>query len=321
MTRKPRRPPRRQLGAALLLAMLILTLVATLASGMVWVQQRAIEVEAAERARAQSAWILAGALDWARLILREDARSGGSDHLGEPWAVPLAEARLSTFLAVEQNTTEDDGPAAFLSGRIVDLQSRYNLYNLVDDQGRPRPQEIAVLQRLCDGAGLDASVAGELAAALTQAWADGDPGAPLAPHRLSQLRWLGIAAATIERLEALVVLLPAPTPVNLNTASREVIAAVIDGLDLASADRLVQLRQRNPFRSLADVQRELPSAPDLDETRLGVTARFFEVTGRLRLDDRVLVERSVVERRPAARGGEVVAIQRERLSALAFTGP
>lgn len=314
------RPPRRQRGAALMLAMLILTLVATLASGMVWVQQRAIEVEAAERARAQSAWILAGALDWARLILREDARSGGSDHLGEPWAVPLAEARLSTFLAVEQNTTEDDGPAAFLSGRIVDLQSRYNLYNLVDDQGRPRQEEIAVLQRLCDSAGLDASVAGELAAALTQAWADGDPAAPLAPRRLAQLRWLGIAPATIERLEPLVVLLPAPTPVNLNTASREVIAAVIDGLDLASADRLVQRRQRNPFRSLAEAQRELPSAPDLDETRLGVTTRFFEVTGRLRLDERVLVERSVVERRAAARGGEVVAIQRERLSALAFTG-
>ena len=82
--------PRGQRGAALLLAMLILALVATTAAGMAWHQQRAIEVESAERARAQAAWILNGALDWARLILREDARSGGADHLGEPWAVPLA---------------------------------------------------------------------------------------------------------------------------------------------------------------------------------------------------------------------------------------
>ena len=74
-----RHPLRHQRGAALLLAMLILTLVATMASGMVWQQWRAIQVESAERARTQSAWILSGALDWARLILREDARTGGAE--------------------------------------------------------------------------------------------------------------------------------------------------------------------------------------------------------------------------------------------------
>ena len=54
--------------------MIIVALVATLASSMVWQQWRAIQVEAAERARTQSAWVLSGALDWARLILREDAQ-------------------------------------------------------------------------------------------------------------------------------------------------------------------------------------------------------------------------------------------------------
>ncbi len=64
---------RAQRGAALLMAMIIVTLVVTLAGAMVWQQWRAVQVEAAERARTQSAWILTGALDWARLILREDA--------------------------------------------------------------------------------------------------------------------------------------------------------------------------------------------------------------------------------------------------------
>lgn len=63
---------------------------------------------AAERARVQSAWILIGALDWSRLILYEDLRSGSNsyldsnDHLAEPWAVPLEEARLSSFLAADR---------------------------------------------------------------------------------------------------------------------------------------------------------------------------------------------------------------------------
>ena len=116
--------PLREAGAALLAAMLTVTLVATLAAAALWQQWRSVEVETSERARVQAAWILVGALDWSRLILSEDGRSGGPDHLAEPWAVPLQEARLSTFLAagdgdgVQDNTT--DTRDAFLSGQIVD---------------------------------------------------------------------------------------------------------------------------------------------------------------------------------------------------------
>ncbi|MBQ1762023.1 MAG: general secretion pathway protein GspK, partial [Aquincola sp.] len=59
-----RTPPRwRQRGAALLLAMIVLTLVATLAAGMVYQQDRAIRVEAAERAHEQTAHVAQGALE------------------------------------------------------------------------------------------------------------------------------------------------------------------------------------------------------------------------------------------------------------------
>ena len=114
--------------------MIIVTLVASLAAGMVWQQYRAVQTEAADRARAQSGWILQGALDWARLILLEDAKADRpppSDHLGEVWAVPLAESRLSTFLAADRTASNDEGPEAFLSGSIVDLQARYNLRALL----------------------------------------------------------------------------------------------------------------------------------------------------------------------------------------------
>ena len=90
-----------------------------------------IEVESAERSHVTSAWVLVGALDWARLLLREDARSGNIDHLAEPWAIPLQEARLSTFLAAEKGVSEDTGvqaTEAFLSGQITDLQVRHSIY-------------------------------------------------------------------------------------------------------------------------------------------------------------------------------------------------
>jgi len=302
------RQPPRQRGAALLTAMAIVTVVATLASAMVWQQWRAVRVEAAERSRLQAAWILAGALDWARLILREDARSGGADNLGEPWAVPLAEARLSTFLAADKDNT-DDAPDAFLSGAISDAQARYNLRNLVDAAtGKVAPTQLTVLKQLCEAGGISAAVGERLANALAAA-SIGSGDAPLMPQSVAQLVWLGLDADTVHRLAPYVVLLPVRTPVNLNTASREVIAASIVGLALGDAERLVQVRQRTPFKNLDEVKKNLPSTLVLDGAQVSVGTRFFEVRGQLRMDDRVLRERSLVERR----NQEVVTVRRERL--------
>jgi general secretion pathway protein K len=305
-----------QAGAALLLAMIILTLVAALSAGMIWQQSREVQIEAAERAHSQARWILSGALDWARLILREDTRAGGPDHLGEPWATPLAESRLSSFLATDRENNADGGPEAFLSGAIVDAQSRYNLRNLVDAEGKVQGTELRALERLCEVAGVAGDTAGRVAEGLRTAWggATDDPaGPPLAPTRVADLVWLGLDAATVAKLEPYVTLLPVHTPVNANTAAREVLLAAVDGLDLATAERLVQVRQRAPYRSLAEIQEQLGTLK-AEPARIGFQTSYFEIYGRLRLDERVLEERSLVERRGANRGLEVVTLQREQHS-------
>lgn len=308
------RPASRQRGAALLTALIIVTIVVTLAASMIWQQWRAVQVEAAERARVQSAWILNGALDWARLILREDARSGRPTALTEPWATPLAEARLSTFLAVDTSNAED-APDAFLSGVITDAQARYNLASLLDPGGKIVPAELEALERLCQTVGVASDVAARIAAGLRDAQAVGGQGnssAPLRPRKLDQLTWLGIDANTIALLEPYVTLLPVRTPVNANTASREVLAAVVKGMDLATAERLVQLRQRDPFKTLAAVAAQVPALGPLNPQQLAVVSSYFEVRGRLRLEDRVLEQRSLVERR----GLDMLVLQREQVSTL-----
>jgi len=308
---RPRRrgaPPRCR-GAALLMAMLIVALVATLASAMVWQQWRAVQVEAAERSRLQSAWILSGAPDWVRLILRED--SSGVDHLGEPWAVPLAEARLSTFLAADRSNA-DDAPEAFLSGAIVDAQSRFNLRNLYEGQ-QVLPADLAVFKKLCGIAGVAPAVAERIATQLRDAAlppGQQPAGTPLPPRSVAQLGWLGLDADTLRRLTPLVVLLPEPTAVNVNTASREVIAATVDKLDPGGAERLVQMRQRTPFRTVESLAAQLPDGTTPSPRQLGFATGYFEVSGRLRLADRVLQERSLVRRR----NREVVVLSRERVS-------
>jgi general secretion pathway protein K len=315
--RKPqgRQAANHQRGAAMLLAMLIVALVASLAGTMVWLQWRAMQVEISERARSQASWILLGAMDWARLILREDARTPGADHLGEPWAVPLAEARLSTFLAADKNNTSD-APEAFLAGQIADAQARFNLNNLVD-QGKPVEAQVRSLTRLLDSIGVAPSLAASLTEA-TLAVASGreDGQTPIAPRSLDQLAWLGVPQSTIDRMRPYVTILPRTTPVNLNTAPREVIAALIDGLDLGSAERLVQARKRQPLNSVEEAKQVLGGNFTLDTQRVGISSTFFEVRGRLRTDDLTLEELYLVERR----GMDVVVIQRKRVAGAATGG-
>jgi general secretion pathway protein K len=307
-----------QRGAALLTAMIIVTLVATLAAAMVWQQWRAVQIEVAERARLQSAWILSGALDWAKLILREDGKAGGADHLGEPWAVPLAEARLSTFLAADKNNT-DDGPEAFLSGSIIDVQSRFNLRRLIDNENKVSKGQVEALQQLFKAIEVEPGLAERIAIGLRDAIAppansgEGPQNVPLLPRSVWQLGWLGVDADSIQRMAPYVTLLPVPTPINVNTAPAEVLMAAIPGLDRGTAQRIVEHRQRSPFKATQDMLSLLPAAlqsQPFSPNDLHTTSSFFEVRGRLRLDDRVLEESSLVERQPSS--NVVITLWRQR---------
>ncbi len=296
----------RHVGAALLTAMLTVALVATLASAALWQQFRSLEIETAERARLQSQWILNGALDWARLILREDARAGGADHLAEPWAVPLQEARLSTFLAssnspVDALDTSTTLSQTFLSGDITDLQSRMNVRNLVDGS-KVSEAALAAFARLFNKLQLPAAeltlLAENLRFALDTSPENRSSGlAPLMPQRVSQLGWLGLSAKSVVILSPYITLLPVPTPVNLNTADATVLAAVIPRMDPAKAQRMVTLRDGRHFRALSDVATALNEPQDvLIEAQHSVSSQFFEIHGQLRLDKVVVQQHSVVQR-------------------------
>ncbi len=319
------RRPRNQRGAALLVALLTVAMVATLAAAGLWQQWRAVEVEAAERQRAQAAWVLSGALDWARLILREDAGAGGVDHLGEPWAVPLREARLATFLAADRagDTSGSSVGNSFLSGEIIDLQSRLNVSNLVDGS-RVSPQALLAFTRLFELLGLPASQVEPMARQLLRATlasdgalpADGAP-VPLLPQDATQLGWLGLPPATVSALAPHVTVLPARTPVNLNTASATVIYAAIDGIGLADAQRLVAQRAASHLRSLADATPILGNNARTGDGAASVSTRFFEVRGRLRIDEQVVEERSLVQRDNQL----VQALRRQRVPVASAAAP
>ena len=323
-------------GAALISAMLVVTLVATLASVALWQQWRHVEVESAERHRVQSSWLLNGALDWSRLILREDAMAGvagssggNADHLAEPWALPLKEAKLSTFLAQDQQLREGD-PEVFLSGQITDAQSRINLTNWFEaSDGKVsaklnEPMQLALvrlfnvldlpraeLERLATTWRAAAQSARLSNPSMGQASQGMASGSALLPQQITQLQWLGLSPETVQRLSPYVTILPEVTPVNLNTASAEVIYATVPGLELSAAQQFVQQRTRSHFSNLPDASKAL-GGKTLEARWHTVGTRFFEVWGRLRMEDRTQEETALILRD----AGNVTFVWRQKIAGI-----
>ena len=79
----------------------------------------------------------------------------------------------------------------------------------------------------------------------------------------------------------------------------------------ATAERMVQTRQRSPFDSLERARVLLGPDFPIEQRGVAVASAFFEVSGRLRLEERVVEEHSLVERV----GDQFVTHHRERVNA------
>ncbi len=292
----------RQRGAALLLAMMTVALVATLAATALWQQWRGVEIEARERERLQASWILIGALDWARLILREDARSGGADHLAEPWSIALREARLSTFLAMDSGDS-DIGRQRLPVGpdhRRAGAAERHQ-------PDRRQPGLASPICRRSSGCSCRwASSRAELERLGCQPAAGGwqqrrrptTPSVPIpAPSASRNCAGWACPPSACAVLEPYVVVLPTRTPGQSQHGPAEVIAARIPASTCRTRATWSSARAARHFGRLTDA----PEALAADAGR-SIPARsawrraFSRCSGRLRLHDTEVFERSLVQR-------------------------
>lgn len=298
-------------GAAVVTALLMVTLAVVVVSGMLWRQQVQIRSIENQRLLAQATWIERAAVDWARLILRDDQRRTSVDELGEPWAVPIAETRLSDFLGAALRT-DQAGETSFLSGRILDAQARFNLANLVlwtatPTQGRAAtvdPAALAAYRRLLQTVGLNPSLAettGRYMLRTAQGGTDGQP-APRPPDSAQSLLAIpGYTPEMVRALEPFIIVLPERTMVNANTAEPEVLSAIIANLALDRARELVRERDRAYFNNVGDLQTKLSSvAPQADtgnlSSMLDVRSHYFLIYGLVRHERASRLQVSLVYR-------------------------
>lgn len=341
----------RQRGVAVITALLLTTLAITIVASLFWQQQVQVRSIENQRLQLQKQWVLRGALDWAALILREDAKHSSVDNLDEPWSVPLAETRLDQY--VENGRADDDIAEATLSGGISDAQARYNLTNL-SQNGIINPAEVAAFARLLYNAKLDPALAQATADAMAARQSEGSsanhnqqttniapkqklkkaepepaqiiaeamahaqrvssaasaaerstiPSATQPVFLFTQVDDLlavpGFAPGMLDNLKDFVIFLPRPTPVNVNTAPAEVLAARIDALTLSEATSLTTSRDTASFRDLADFTHRLPGKNySLPASDASVTTNYFLVNGRVRMSRAGLAVQALIERNAA----------------------
>ncbi len=313
----PRRSPRaRQRGVAIITALLLTTLSITIVASLFWQQQVQVRSMENQRLHLQTKWILRGALDWARLVLRQDGIDNRfATTLNAVWNTPLAETRLDQY--IERERIQGEVFDATLQGRVVDAASRYNLMNL--STGRAiNPKHVLIYQNLLTHLQIDPALAMRTAQAIASSAAPAqqplgvegappptDPPVPLvevvgAPMALTQLDdLLAIPGYTIEivaKLREFAIVLPEVTPVNVNTAPAEVLAALVTGMSVSEANAVVARRKQASYRGLDQFTSQLGEKKLVVEGAADIKSRYFLVISRIRLDRAALDAVALVNR-------------------------
>lgn len=191
---------------------------------------------------------------------RKDANQGRMDYYGESWSKKIVQQIVDNQVNI--------------TALIVDQQAKFNLNNLAQSSAEKKKQQtkqtqLQLFKRLLQTLKIDDT---NTAAILD--WIDSDQdirfphGAEdsfylslTKPYRsannrlvdISELALIkGITPQIINKLKNYITVLPQTTPINVNTASAQVINALSPDINLDHAKKLINIRRAKPFKSNAE---------------------------------------------------------------------
>lgn len=269
-------------GFAVVSAILVAGTVAAVGTALAW--QGTLAVRQAENiaaARQARQLVHAAATSATVLLARDDPRV---DHRGEAWARSLP-------------PIETDG--ATVTALMTDEQARFNVNNLASDHGASEA-DVEAFRRLLGRVGLPESLADavldwidtddEVTAphgAEDAYYASREPPYRTANREVAEVGELllvkGFTADRLRRLAPYLTALPGTTRVNVNSASAELLAALLPGISAGTAKSIAAARDKEPYGSMMEFARRLPaSAAHVANELLDVRSDYFTVRGTVR---------------------------------------
>ncbi|PTU66565.1 hypothetical protein DB032_17340 [Chromobacterium sp. Panama] len=288
---------RKQRGMAVIMALLIVALATTAASLVLWQQGLWWHQLDNDRNRAQLRLVADAGLGWAMEILRfnNGAAGNGVVALSQLWAQPLPQ-------------TEAQGVT--VSGRLSDLQGRFNLNSLVQN-GQTNARQLVFYKRLLTTLGLPTRLSEPLVKQLrggkdpedaSQPAGEGrppEPGAALPGYpllRVEMLRWLpGYTPEVLDKLLPHVAALPADvSQININTATPAVMKTLLPGVGEGNLLVLLNQRKVNYYKDANDFKARLPAPGIIADTDIAAASNYFMLDSSARLERARLEMRALI---------------------------
>lgn len=283
-------PLKTQRGVALLTAVMVTAFAATIITGLMVAQNLAIHRATNMRSADAAWWYLIGLEEWAATILRRDAQDSDYDGLDELWAMPI------DFLPVDEGV---------LSGRLIDLNGRFNLNSLA---GASLSKALPQFQRLLAAI---PELSGQNVVALGEQIADWiDPDAEPRPQGAEDEIYLGLqpprraanqplvsvtelrlmpemTPEIYSALEPHVAAYPASVgllPINVNTATAPVLQSLSADLTSADVESLLAVREQGSWDSIGKFNAEPALAARAIDIDTGVKSSLFQADGTAQID-------------------------------------
>ena len=299
---------RRARGVALILALIVVAIATVIATRIgaegALDQRRGATLLAQE----QAFQVALGAEAWAIEVLYQSQQQSPHDSLDQPWATPLPPLPI-------------DGGS--IEGRIEDMSGRFNINNLVKQDGSKNPLAFAQFQRLLASLELEPKWASLLVDWIdTDTVADGVDGAEdgvytgfTPPYRTANrpvtstselLALPGFGSERYRRLQPYLAALPVNSSINTCTASGLVLDSLLPAGTLFSQDpkQLASNREKGCFPQRADLENALSSGTLTAQQRqqigfgLSQRSKWFRVTTIVSIGTTELTLYSLLERNP-----------------------
>ena len=300
-------PRPKQRGVALITAMLISALAAMVAYNLAWDNALDVRRTMVLLNHDQAVQVALGAESWVVGILHQDMQDSQTDHLSEIWATDLPGLPI-------------DGGELF--GRVEDLQGRFNINNLIDQNGEVDPAARERFRRLLVALALDPRFAG-----IAADWLDANQDAEFPdgaedsiytgmtpPYRsanqtltsVSELAALeGMDKETFDALAPHITALPGRTDINVNTATPAVLQSLDENMSVSAVEALISERENGGF---ADIQTAFSSLVEPDVLNsLDEATNYFQLRVVVRIDTVRVTMYSVLLR---GQSGDVTPILR-----------
>ena len=299
-----------QRGVALITVMLIVALATILAVSMSSRQQLDIHRSANVFNYEQAYQYIVGAEAWSKQILKRDSENNKTDSAKDDWAMILP------ALPIEGGQ---------MSGKIEDLQARFNINSLVLN-GKVQKVQAERFRRLLRNLQLNE----DLVYVITD-WIDTDQevgfsgaedneylnqspayraGNQLMADESELLLVKGIDFETYTKLRPYICVLKYETPINVNTAPAEILSSITNDLSIEEAKSIIESRNNDVFARLEDfLQHDLLRQKKINKDGLSVSSEYFQLSAATQLE-RVTVE--FVSQLYRDQTGHVTLIKRNR---------